>query len=142
MGLRVHYQNVKFQLKDSSKVKKWLSEVVKEEGKVCGDIAYFFIDQKSLREINIEFLEHDYETDVITFDYCEKYIVNGEVYIGIETVKNNAEKFSSSFRKEYLRVMLHGALHLLGYKDNSREEKIIMRAKEEYYLIKWEQGEF
>jgi len=135
----VHYQNVKFHVQESTEVKKWLESVIKSEGKDVGEIQYFFIDDNSQREINSEFLEHNYNTDVITFDYSQGNI-SGEIYIAIETVKSNSVLFETKFRQEYLRVMLHGTLHLLGYKDQSDEEKNLMRYKEEEYLNRYIDG--
>ena len=134
MAISVHYQNVRFQIKDSTGVKNWLNNVIVQEGRSMGYIEFFFINDKSQRQINSEFLEHDYNTDVITFDYSSEDVISGDIYIGIETVKRNSQQFKATFRKEYLRVMLHGVLHLLAYNDKSEEELVVMRQKEEFYL--------
>lgn len=140
MAIKVHYQNVNFKLSGATEIKTWLESAVIYEGKVPGEVHYFFIDDNSQREINSEFLEHHYNTDVITFDYSEGNKVSGEIYIAIDTVRNNAHQFSTTFRQEYKRVMLHGVLHLLGYMDRTDEEKMLMRQKEDYYLNKESNG--
>ena len=114
--------------------------MIRSEGFGLERIDYYFIDDKSQREINSEFLEHDYNTDVITFDYSGKGIVRGEVYIAIETVRSNSTLFKTRFKAEYLRVMVHGLLHLLGYSDNTPEEKRQIREKEDFYLGILEHG--
>ena len=137
MAIHVHYQNVRFQIKDSAGIKRWLTSAVSEECKIVGSIDFFFIDDDNQRIINSEFLEHHYNTDVITFDYSENRKVSGEIYIAIDTVRNNSALLKTGFRREYLRVMLHGVLHLIGYKDKSEEEIRKMREREEYYLGKY-----
>lgn len=142
MAIRVHYQNIKFKLSGSAEIKKWLTSTARCEGYDVVELDYFFIDDNSQRKINSEFLEHHYNTDVITFDYSQGDIVTGEIYIAIETVKRNSEIYVSRFRQEYLRVMLHGMLHLLGYNDKSKEEQKLMREKEEYYLKMMRDGNY
>lgn len=134
MTIRVHYQNVKFQLSGSAQIKKWLKSAASNEGYRIADISYFFIDDISQRQINSEFLEHDYNTDVITFDYSTGKSLRGEIYIAIDTVRRNSVNYRTRFRQEYLRVMIHGLLHLTGYNDGCEEEIKEMREKEEYYL--------
>ena len=142
MDIRVHYQNVKFQLKGSKEIKKWLTSSAGCEGYNIEKIDYFFIDNESQRRINEEFLEHHYYTDVITFDYTEGNNLSGEIYIAIDTVRSNTHIYKTRFREEYLRVMLHGLLHLIGYKDRSDAEKTVMRSKEDFYLRKKKDGKY
>ena len=114
--------------------KKWLNQVISNEAKEEGDITYIFCDDDYLLEKNIRFLNHNTLTDVITFDYCEGNYVNGDIFISIERVKENSEVFKVDFLTELNRVMVHGLLHLLGYKDKSESDTALMREKENYYL--------
>ena len=117
--------------------KKWLNEVISNEAKEEGDITYIFCNDDYLLEKNIRFLNHNTLTDVITFDYCEGNSVSGDVFISIERVKENSKVFKVDFLTELNRVMVHGLLHLLGYKDKTERESNLMRKKENYYLSKY-----
>ena len=117
--------------------KKWLNQVISNEAKEEGDITYIFCNDDNLLEKNIRFLNHNTLTDVITFDYCEGNSVSGDVFISIERVKENSEVFKVDFLTELNRVMVHGLLHLLGYKDKTERESNLMRKKENYYLSKY-----
>ena len=117
--------------------KKWLNQVISNEAKEEGDITYIFCDDDYLLEKNIRFLNHNTLTDVITFDYCEGNSVSGDIFISIERVKENSEVFKVDFLTELNRVMVHGLLHLLGYKDKTGRESNLMRKKENYYLSKY-----
>ena len=117
--------------------KKWLNQVISNEDKEEGDITYIFCDDDYLLEKNIRFLNHNTLTDVITFDYCEGNSVSGDIFISIERVKENSEIFKVDFLTELNRVMVHGLLHLLGYKDKTERESNLMRKKENYYLSKY-----
>ncbi|MBT6651088.1 MAG: rRNA maturation RNase YbeY [Flavobacteriales bacterium] len=117
--------------------KKWLNQVISNEAKEEGDITYIFCDDDYLLEKNIRFLNHNTLTDVITFDYCEGNYVNGDIFISIERVKENSKVFKVDFLTELNRVMVHGLLHLLGYKDKTERESNLMRKKENYYLSKY-----
>ena len=117
--------------------KKWLNQVISNEAKREGDITYIFCDDDYLLEKNIRFLNHNTLTDVITFDYCEGNSVSGDIFISIERVKENSEVFKVDFLTELNRVMVHGLLHLLGYKDKTERESNFMRKKENYYLSKY-----
>ena len=117
--------------------KKWLNQVISNESKREGDITYIFCDDDYLLEKNIRFLNHNTLTDVITFDYCEGNSVSGDIFISIERVKENSEVFKVDFLTELNRVMVHGLLHLLGYKDKTERESNLMRKKENYYLSKY-----
>ena len=114
--------------------KKWLNQVISNEDKLLGDITYIFRNDDYLLKKNIQFLNHNTLTDVITFDYCKGNSVSGDIFISIERVKENSENFKVDFLSELNRVLVHGLLHLLGYKDKTKEDVKIMRAKENYYL--------
>jgi len=134
LNIKFNYQIKDFRIRNSFVIKKWLISIVAKENFICGNIRLIFTDDKYLKNINREFLGHDYYTDVITFDYSVARVLEGEIYISVETIINNASKYKQSFRYELLRVMVHGILHLIGFGDKSNEEKIIMREREEYYL--------
>lgn len=112
----------------------WLKSVAEAESRRIGRINIIFCSDKYLLDINMKFLSHDYYTDIITFDYCEKDELSGDLFISIDSVRANAEFFGTSFDNELNRVMVHGILHLIGYDDHSDEEQKEMRAKENFYL--------
>lgn len=123
----------------SVKHKLWLHRVIRHEGKIPGDISYIFCDDEYMLEQNISFLNHDTYTDIITFDECEGDIVSGSILISLERVGENASKFGKTFQNEFLRVLVHGTLHLCGYKDKTDEEAKQMRMKEDEALNLLEQ---
>jgi len=123
-----------FELKNPHPIMGCIQAVVKQEGKHIGEINFIFCDDEFLHKINLEFLEHDSYTDIITFDYSVGDELISEIYISVERVKENAPDYSESFEEELDRVVIHGMLHLCGYKDKSDEEEAIMREKENYYL--------
>lgn len=108
----------------------WVNAVIEEFNKNTGNISYIFASDKYIRDINVKYLNHDYNTDVITFDYSEDNIISGDIFISIETVQKNADEYQVSFENELQRVMIHGVLHLLGYKDSTDEQKHEMRKAE------------
>lgn len=115
--------------------KQWLKSVIRKEGLVPGDISFLFCDDAYLLEQNIAFLHHDTFTDIITFDKRVGEIVSGDIMISLERVAENAQKFSVSFEEEFLRVMVHGTLHLCGYKDKTDQEAAEMRRMENESLL-------
>lgn len=125
-----HYET-DFKSIDSKVYSKWLSEILISENFELGTLEYIFCDDAYLLKINQDYLDHDTFTDIITFDYTEGKIIGGDIFISIERVKENASNFNVDFNNELLRVMAHGLLHLLGYKDKSEDEVVLMRAKEE-----------
>lgn len=112
----------------------WLKDVTNKEGKEIGELVYVFCNDDYLIEKNMHFLKHDTLTDVITFDYCYEEIISGDILISTERVKANALKYDVDFLTELRRVMVHGLLHLLGYKDKRESDALLMRQKENYYL--------
>lgn len=112
----------------------WLQRVIRKEGKVPGDISYIFCDDDYMLERNISFLKHDTYTDIITFDECVGDMVAGSILISLDRVGENADKFGKTFDNEFLRVLVHGTLHLCGYKDKTDEEAKVMRQKEDEAL--------
>lgn len=137
MALKIFYKDVKFRLRKTKEIKNWIMQVIRSEKKEPGDLFFIFVNDKYIRQINKEFLEHDYYTDVIAFDYREGEIINGEIYIGIETVRRNTKIYGSTLRNEILRVMIHGVLHLIGYNDKNEVEKKEIGRKEDEYINKF-----
>lgn len=115
----------------------WLQDVVKEEGFELGDICLVFCSDFELLEMNKTFLQHDYFTDILTFDYCFDSVVSGDLFLSIDRIIDNATTLNEDYLKEVKRVCVHGVLHLCGYKDKTDTESIIMRGKEEYYITKF-----
>ena len=128
------YEEIK-PLKIPKKIlKKHVQSLIKTEGNKPGDITVVFCSDDYLLEVNRKYLNHDYFTDIITFDYVENEIISGDLFISIDRIKENSGTFETSFLKELFRVVFHGVLHLNGYKDKSEEDERLMRAKENYYL--------
>lgn len=111
-----------------------LNSLIKNELKEVGDISVIFCSDEYLLEMNKAYLDHDYYTDIITFDYVEEDVISGDLFISLDRVKENANKFDAALIKELYRVVFHGTLHLVGYKDKTEAEKREMRQKENYYL--------
>jgi len=112
----------------------WIKETIRLEEKSIGDISFIFCSDDYLLEVNKKYLTHDYYTDIITFDYVEDGIISGDIFISTDRVKENAKLFSTSVENELNRVLVHGVLHLLGYKDKIKKDKTLMTFKENYYL--------
>ena len=120
-----------FTPKNQNKLAEWISNVILSEGFEVGEINYIFCDDIYLHKINQEFLKHDTYTDIISFDYTLGKEVGGDIFISIERVLENAEEFNEVFENELHRVMIHGVLHFIGYKDKTKKDKILMRTKED-----------
>lgn len=123
----------------SPKIKKrdltrWIKETIASEGKTPGDISFIFCSDAYLLEINKQYLNHDYFTDIITFDYVEDNIISGDIFISCDRVRENALEFNTGFENEMSRIIIHGVLHLLGFKDKSKNDKLLMTQKEDFYL--------
>ena len=124
-------------LSNTEDLNLWLISVIKEEGMLIGELVYVFCNDEYLLKKNIQFLNHNTLTDVITFDYSEEEIISGDILISTERVVENAKIFKVNYLTELNRVMVHGLLHLLGYKDKIEKDANIMRHKENYYLNKF-----
>ncbi|MFP9112756.1 rRNA maturation RNase YbeY [Flavobacterium sp. RHBU_3] len=120
-----------FQIENEEQYENWISEVIDSEDKTEGEINYIFCDDAYLLEKNIEFLNHDTLTDIISFDYTMGNLISGDIFISVERVRENAADFKVEFEEELRRVMVHGVLHYCGYKDKSEADEQLMRAKEE-----------
>jgi rRNA maturation RNase YbeY len=109
---------------------KWLEQVALSESRTIGELSYVFCSDAYLLDINQQFLDHDSYTDIVTFDYCENGLLNGEIYISTDRVADNASEYSVSLLDELHRVIVHGLLHLMGYGDKTEEDALVMRARE------------
>ncbi len=115
-------------------IKKYINLLIKSELKITGDITIIFCSDKYLLDVNIKYLKHNYFTDIITFNYVEGKIISGDLFISVERVIENAQKFKTSWIKELYRVIFHGLLHLTGYNDKTAEESKVIREMEDKYL--------
>jgi rRNA maturation RNase YbeY len=120
-----------FELEHEEDYKTWLSSIIFSHQKSLGDISFIFCNDEYLHQINLEYLKHDTLTDIISFDYSDGSIISGDIFISIERVKENATTYNVSFKTELLRVLSHGILHFLGFKDKTKEDVLQMRSKEE-----------
>ena len=124
----------KFQLSEEQEVRSWLEYVLDEEDRDLGEVSYIFCDDDYLYDINVKYLNHNTLTDIISFDYSLGKVVSGDIYISVERVQENARDRDIVFMDELHRVMVHGLLHYIGYRDKTESEKKAMRKKEDYYL--------
>lgn len=136
-------ENIKMPKLDRKAVRAWIAAVAATyDGRKVGNLNYIFCNDDRILEVNKEFLGHDYYTDIITFDYSEPGVVSGDMYISLDTVLTNSEKFHTSYDKELLRVIIHGVLHLCGINDKGRGERAVMEAAEERALDMWYKKQF
>ncbi len=119
----------------SEALSAWILRVIEKEKLIMSDIALIFCDDEYLLKVNQEYLDHDFYTDIITFDYCSDNLVSGDLFISVERVRENAEYFQVTFEQELNRVIIHGVLHLCGYKDKTDQEELLMRKKESDALL-------
>ncbi len=134
MPIRFFSEEIEFKILNPNKVKAWLIQSANQERKEITEISYIFCSDPYLLKLNQEYLNHDTLTDIITFDYSQGNKLSGEIYISIDRVMENSQKFDSGFVDELHRVMIHGVLHLCGYKDKNQPDKTLMRKKEDAYL--------
>jgi probable rRNA maturation factor len=134
LSIRIYYDKTNFRLKGWRKAVKIIKEVITKEEKISGDLSFIITNDRKIKEINIEFLEHDYYTDVITFNYNKGNVINGEVYISLERVKENSLNYDVSLENELFRVLIHGVLHLVGYDDYDEWQRKRMRLRENFWI--------
>lgn len=134
--VRYYNDSTTYRLREKRKVAAWLKMVAEQEGYTLGDVTYIFCSSEVHRKMNIDYIGHDYFTDIITFDYSEleEGVVSGDIFIDVETVADNARIYGVTARKEMLRVVVHGVLHLCGQKDKEPEDEKEMHRKEDKYL--------
>lgn len=132
--VRYFTEDIKFEYKNRLFNNRWLKMVAGSEMKKLGDINIIFCSDNYILDVNMRYLQHDYFTDIITFDYCEGSVLSGDLFISIDSVRENSEHYGTAFDEELHRVIVHGVLHLIGYDDHSDEDIAMMRSKENYYL--------
>ncbi len=132
--IRYYNEDIKFVLKHKLLNNRWLKTVVGSEMKKMGNVNIIFCSDNYILDVNMKYLQHDYFTDIITFDYCEKDYISGDLFISIDSVRENASFYGTEFSEELNRVMVHGILHLIGYDDHNDDDIKMMRFKENYYL--------
>lgn len=140
--IEVLSQNVEKPVLDREKVERWIVEVARRHGRRVGAITYIFCDDARILEVNKEFLNHDYFTDIITFDDTTGRLIRGDIFISLDTVASNAETVGTTYDDELMRVIIHGILHLCGINDKGPGEREIMEAHENDALALWRTGGF
>jgi probable rRNA maturation factor len=134
---RIFYDGIKYRLRSSRKILKLIEKVIREYRKPSGSLSFILLSDEELIKINKEFLQHNYSTDVIAFDYSNNDILDGEIYLSLETIKNNSLNYKVSLRNELIRVMIHGTLHLCGFNDYTDDEKERMRILENEWIVQF-----
>ncbi len=137
MTIWFHSEDHPFQLQEKEKHRKWIHEIVRSHGKGIGSLNFVFVSDSQIRQINKTYLNHNYPTDVISFDYSEGNNISGDIYIGVDQVRYNAKQYGAKPENETRRVMAHGVLHLMGFGDLSKAEKKMMIEKENEALNLW-----
>ena len=134
MAIYFHAEEIDYQLKGKKEVRDWIHRVIEIEGRETGEINVIFTSDDFLIKINNKYLERNYFTDIITFDYGDGKTISGDLYLSIERIWENAKQFKKSRKSELLRIIIHGILHLIGYNDNNEEEKKLMTEREDQYM--------
>ncbi|KFC24219.1 rRNA maturation RNase YbeY [Chryseobacterium sp. FH1] len=130
------FENIDLKKIDSN-ISIWLEDLILSENKKLGDINYIFCDDEYLLKVNQDYLDHDYYTDIITFDYVKGKTISGDIFVSLPRILDNASTLSQDSEKEFRRVLAHGILHLCGYKDKTEEEESTMRQKEDFYITRY-----
>ena len=132
--VRYFFEDIKFEYRNKQFNNRWLKLVAESEICRLGDINIIFCSDPYILGINLQYLSHDYFTDIITFDYSEKPVISGDLFISVDSVRENALFYGTEFSEELHRVIVHGILHLIGYDDHTEADTAVMRSKENYYL--------
>ena len=127
-------EEVSYVFRDKNRIRKWIAHAIVSENYGVGVVNFIFSSDNFLHKTNLKYLQHDTYTDIITFDYNNNDVVIGEIFISLDRVLENSTKLHTDFKDEYYRILIHGLLHLLGYKDKKKSDKILMTQKEDYYL--------
>ena len=134
MSIKYFNEDVPLPKIKKRRTSNWIKETILLEEKIVGDVSFIFCSDNYLLEVNKKYLTHDYYTDIITFDYVEGELISGDIFISTDRVIENAKEFSTTMENELNRILIHGILHLLGYKDKIKKDKELMTFKEDYYL--------
>lgn len=134
MEIFFHKEDVETEVKEKERIKKWIEATINNEGKRGETINIILTSNSNIKSLNRKFLKRNYVTDIIAFNYNRDNVISGDLYLSLDTIKENAEKYKTKFSEEILRIIIHGILHLIGYNDENNEEKIVMREKENYFL--------
>ena len=134
MAIYLHNDDIEFPPINTKATKLWIKKVVEHHKYKLGELNYIFTSDKQILSINNEYLKHNYFTAVITFDFTEGDVISGDIFVSLDTVKSNSEKFDQEYLKELNRVIIHGVLHLVGYKDKTKAEAKEMREQEDIAL--------
>lgn len=134
MRIFFHKEGIDFDIREKQKIRQWIKKVIENEGKELGDLNIILTRDKELLELNKTYLYRKYLTDVITFEYNQEKKISGDIYLSVERIRENALKFNERVDREILRVIIHGILHLMGYRDKKDEEQTKMRQKEDECL--------
>ncbi len=132
--LSFFFEDIEFLKLSTGNLQKLVRALIQNEEKKFGDISVIFCSDEYLLKINEQYLGHNYYTDIVTFDYVENSVISGDLFVSVDRVAENAEKYGNPFIEELHRVVIHGVLHLVGYKDKTIEEQSLMREKENFYL--------
>lgn len=131
MNVTFQAEGIDFPKIEENKLSKWIDKVAQKYDKEVGEISYLFCDDEKILEVNREYLNHDFYTDIITFDYSEDNIIAGDIIISLQTVESNSQMYKTEYLEELHRVIIHGILHLCGLKDSTLEEETLMRKAED-----------
>lgn len=140
MAIAYYAEEVKLPAIKKRETTAWIKEVAATYGMKTGDIAYIFCSDEKILEVNKQYLQHDYYTDIITFDYTEKDVISGDIFISLDTVKSNSLQFGTDYTEELYRIIIHGILHLCGINDKGPGEREIMTEKENEALAIWQKA--
>jgi len=134
MEIFFHKEGVDSEVNEKERVKRWIEETINYEGKIGETINIIFTSNNNIKSLNKKYLNRNYTTDIIAFNYNRDFFISGDLFLNPDTIMKNSEEYNTRFNEEILRVIIHGILHLVGYNDKSKEEKTVMREKENFYL--------
>ncbi len=134
MSITYQSQDTNFSLKNRRLISQWIKTVIAKHNKQLGNVSYIFCSNSFILDLNQKYLNHNYFTDIITFDYCSDNIIEGDIFISVDTVKDNSTRFNTIFNDELLRVIIHGVLHLIGFNDKTTKQQKQMRSMEDEAL--------
>ena len=134
MEIFFHNEDVKIEVKEKERIRKWIENTIKKEGKKGETINVILTSNSNMLSLNKKYLKRNYITDIIAFNYNRENIISGDLFLNPDTIKRNAKKYKTKLTEEIKRVIIHGVLHLIGYDDKKKEEKKVIREKENFYL--------